>query len=320
MKPARPLGTLVLLLTTLLSPLHAAIESRWQGAVDRFRSELDTLVAATDATTARLPHALVDEIYRAHFPHAQRPDDLKSHSTDQLAALHEATETGVFYTLSPFLMDRLGHLVAELVERLDAGTVNRSSVAQDYLDRFHAHLLRARRFSEATAFEERYGLDAPAWVVDDRLPTEARPTVLRIDSSRTPVTLVRSTVDLAQGPRVVAVIHPHCGFSRRAMLAVEADPTLASLFAGRTLWLVDAYGGMPLEPLLEWNTSTSETKIAISYADHEWPAEISFMQVPVLYFFLDGTLRDKVIGWPGPEQVERVHAAFDAIGVTAAGS
>lgn len=98
------------------------------------------------------------------------------------------------------------------------------------------------------------------------------------------------------------------------MMHIENHPDLAALFANRTVWLADARQ-VNLEPLTDWNAQARETKISISYDNYAWPEAIGFMRTPVFYFLRDAVVRDVVIGWPGVEQVERLHAGFDAIGV-----
>jgi hypothetical protein len=302
---------------TLLCPLPALSEDLFAEQVDRFRDELRALVDEADSANTRPDRNRIDSLYRSYFTGRPFQERFENHSPDELVALHAATEAAFAYSLSPWLLDHLGHLVTRHAEQLRQDDAGRPNVERASLERFHADLLRARRFSQAQEFAERYELDASPWNVIDETPTGTGPTVLEIDPNRTEVTLTRTTVDLAPGTKIVAVVHPHCGPSRRAMIHIEDDPTLTSLFAGRTVWLADARR-MALEPFVDWNAEAREIKIAISYDNHAWPPEIGFMRTPVFYFLRDGVVRDMVIGWPGPKQVERIHAAFDAIGVESA--
>lgn len=299
---------------TMFCPFPALSEDLFAEHVGRFLAELDTLVEEADSTNTRPDRGRIERLYRNYFSDKQFREEFESYALGELAGLHTATEAAFFYSLSPLLLDRRGHIVAGLVERLGHGDAGRSKVAGKYLERFRADLLRARRFSQAREFSEKYEL-APPWHVIGETPTDAGPTVLEIETNRNSVTLRRSTVELARGPTVVAVVHPHCGPSRRAMTHIEGDPRLAALFAGRTAWLADARRTEPIEPLVDWNAEARVIKIAISYDNHAWPQEIGFLRTPVFYFLRDGVVRDLLIGWPGPEQVERLQAAFEAIGV-----
>lgn len=300
---------------TLLGPLPALGDDPFAEQVGRFLAEMDTLVDEADSTHTRPDRDRIERLYRDHFSDQPFREGFEDHTLDELVGLHNATEAAFFYTLSPWLLDRLGHLVAGLVERLGQGDGGRSNVATEYLERFQANLLRAHRFSQAQEFSERYELAAPTWHVIDETPTDAGPTVFEIETDRNAVTLRRTTVELARGPTVVAVVHPHCGPSRRAMTHIEGDPRLASLFAGRTVWLVDARQTGPIEPLVDWNAEARVIKVAISYDNYAWPPEIGFLRTPAFYFLRDGVVRDLLIGWPGPEQVALLDAAFDAIGI-----
>jgi hypothetical protein len=315
---ARTPGILILSMwTTLLCPLAALGEDSIGESVDRFRVELNALVDEAYSANARPDRDRVVGLHQTFFADTQSHQGYDNHTLDELAALHTATEAAFFYTLSPMLLDRLGPLVIELAERLrqDDGIV--SNVEQRYLEEFHANLLRARRFSQAQEFAERYELDMSPWNVIDKTTTGAGPAILEIDPNQTSVTLMRTRVDLGSGPIVVAVVHPACAFSARAMAYIEDNPSLTSLFAGRTVWLGDAGRSVPLELILAWNAQSRVIKIAISYDNYAWPPEIDF-STPAFYFLRDGVIRDIVIGWPGPEQAEQLHAAFDAIGVDSA--
>lgn len=313
-----PLRILLLLMwATLLCPLDALGEDSFADHVDRFRTELDALADEAHSTRARSDRDRIEVLHRNYFADSQFRGGFESHTLDELVALHTATEAAFFYTLSPMLLDRLDPLVTQLAERLRRDDASRSSDERGYLEGFHAHLLRARRFSQAQEFAERHELDTSSWNVIDETPPGAEPTVLEIDPDQATVTLTRARVDLASGPKVVAVVHPHCGPSGRAMNHIEDDPTLTSLFAGRTVWLTSAYQTVPLQPIIDWNAQAREIKIAISYDNHAWPPEIDF-STPEFYFFRDGVIVDMVIGWPSPEQADRLHAAFDALGVASA--
>lgn len=309
------LRILILLVSaSLLSPLPALCGESLPERVDRFRTELEALVDNVDPTSPRPDRDRIEHLYLDYFASKPFHEEFENLTLDVLVALHTATEAAFFYTLSPMLLDRLGCVLTQIVDRFRQADTAGSSVERRYLESFHANLLRARRFSQAREFAERHALDASPWYVIDETPTGAGPTVLEISPDRTSITLARTTVSLGPGPKVVAVVDPLCGPSAGAMNQIEGDQGLVSLFSGRTLWLADARRSVPIEPLIDWNTKAREIKIAISYDNHAWPTEIDF-STPVFYFFRDGVVRDKVIGWPGPERVARIHAAFEAIGV-----
>jgi hypothetical protein len=301
----------------LLWPLAAQSESAFADHVDRFRIELGALVEEAHSTRARPDRDRIEALYLTYFANRQFGEESDSDSLSELAALHTATEAALFYTLSPMLLDRLGPLVTQLAERLRQDNAGPSNIERRYLEGFHADLLRVRRFSQAQEFSAKHGLAASPWNLIDKTTTDAGPTILEIDPDHNSVTLTRTRVDLASGPKVVAVVHPACRFSEHAMVQIEKDPRLTSFFAKRTVWLGDAGRTVPLQPIIDWNAQSREIKIAISYDNHAWPPEIDF-STPAFYFFREGVLRDIVVGWPGPEQVERLHAGFRAIGIDSA--
>lgn len=305
-------------IATLLFPFSALSEVAFDDEVGRFRTELDALVDEARSSYTRPDRGRIEDLYLEHFPDSRLREGLDGHTLDELIALHTATEAAFFYSLSPMLLDRLGRIVTLIPQRLGQVDAGRRNIARRYLEGFRADLLRARRFAQAQTFSERYELDSLPWNVIDETPIGSGPTVLEIALDRASVTLLRTKVDLASDLKIVAVVHPHCGPSRRAMNYIEDNQRLASLFAGRTVWVADAKQTVPLESLVDWNERARETRIAISYDDYAWPEAIGFLHTPVFYFLEDGVVRDMVIGWPGPEQVERIHAAFDAIGVNPA--
>lgn len=298
----------------LLCPLPALSEHHLTERVDRFRDELRILVDQADSTNTRPDRDRIEGLYQKYFPNPRLIKTSTKHTLAELAALHAGIEDAFSYTLSPLMLGRLGQLVGQITEQLRQDVQRGPDAALRYLTRFHADLLRARRFTQARDLVERYELNAPHWNLIDESPAGAGPAVLDIAADRPPVTLTRRWVDLGPDPMLVAVVHPHCGPSRRAMMHIENHPDLAALFANRTVWLADARQ-VNLEPLTDWNAQARETKISISYDNYAWPEAIGFMRTPVFYFLRDAVVRDVVIGWPGVEQVERLHAGFDAIGV-----
>ena len=113
---------------------------------------------------------------------------------------------------------------------------------------------------------------------------------------------------------IVAVSHPMCGPSRRAMAAIEADAGLARIFRGNAHWIAPADRRLHLDVLRAWNQDHPLTQFAVAWRRDEWP-QIDHWATPTFYFFARGDLVAKVSGWPDEGRHEELMAAARAAGI-----
>ena len=143
------------------------------------------------------------------------------------------------------------------------------------------------------------------------------PTVLALDDEGV-VSRVAAGVP-AHGPYVVVAAHPLCHFSANAVRAIEQDADVASLFAGRTLWLMPQDGHMNIDVVRDWNREFPGYAMRWAYRTADWPM-IKRWSTPNFYFYRDGTLVDTVVGWPQEGNRDALLAAFARIGVVPGGA
>jgi len=84
-----------------------------------------------------------------------------------------------------------------------------------------------------------------------------------------------------------------------------------------TLWLTNAYL-TEYKDIAEWNRNLPKVHYHFPVNISDWP-EISYWGTPSFYFFKDGALIRKVVGWRRDEEEAqdiKLRAGFKAIGIT----
>ena len=230
---------------------------------------------------------------------------LEQLSDEELKAYFSAT-----HILSFFSKD-IGDLA--LMEAAFEALEARKLVSPVDLNTMYGQYVAARAFEPAAAFAARYP-DADL----ERLPRFGAldgdfrgPTVMELGQENT-VSRVEVAIP-GDGPYVVVAAHPLCHFSENAVRAIEQDPELANLFAGRTLWLMPQDGHLNVDVVREWNRQFPDYTMRWAWRTSDWPM-IKRWATPNFYFYRDGKLVDTVIGWPPEGQREALLSAFEKIG------
>lgn len=181
----------------------------------------------------------------------------------------------------------------------------------------HSGYISMRMFDQARELRRRHSLrlveDDPTYL--DNVPADFQgPTVLEIspDAPR----LIRTPFVPPTGGHIIVVAHPLCHFSQRAMVAINGDATLEALFEKRASLLAPVDGRLELGVLRTWNSTFPSFRVALAYARDEWP-EIDYWGTPTFYFFGDGGLIEKIVGWPPEGRLEDLRAAARRVGILA---
>src|SRR5690606_2730730 len=95
---------------------------------------------------------------------------------------------------------------------------------------------------------------------------------------------------------VVVLSHPRCGFSQRAIAAIEADPVLAARL-GDALWLAPPNGSLDLSDIQAWNRAHPGAQLSYAVAMRDWP-QFDSWATPVFHFMREGKVVATVTGWP----------------------
>ena len=264
---------------TRLSSVESAFNS-----FDRFQRS----VVQSDPPT-RTVASRINERYRAAFSPYQTSAALSKLGNADVALLFRAAHMNFFYGVSaPTLSDM----------QLDLAELRRRGKAHDADDAdVYGSLIQIRYFDQARAFARRHpravSFEAVPVVADES--TGQGPTALLVHAGGSK--LERRSVDLRSGRRIVVVSSPLCHFSQRAVRSIEADAALRPLFHEHAVWVVPPDQSTPFETVATWNRVHPHESMAVAYRREEWPM-VDRWETPVFYFFRDGRVVGKVIGWP----------------------
>ncbi len=244
-----------------------AVQTR---AVDRSEVERGATIAAT---------------YRERFG-ALTASDLDALPDASLDLLFRAAEIPVGYTLDPYYAEQMSAAYERLAARSRVEPRHRRSMFEAWvmLRRFDA----ARRIAEASPDAGHLPL-----LRETAVPSGA-PALWALDDGADALT--QRAADLTQ-PRIVVVSHPLCGFSQNAARQIAADPELGPRFAVRSLWLLPQTATLDVDQVRAWQAAHQPYRMAYVDLQRNWPG-MDEWGTPTFYFFKDGRVVHKVVGWP----------------------
>lgn len=244
-----------------------AVQAR---AVDRSEAERGAMIAAS---------------YRERFGALTAPD-LDALPDASLDLLFRAAEIPVGYTLDPYYAEQMSAAYERLAARSRIEPRHRRSMFEAWvmLRRFDA----ARRIADAAP-------DAGHLPRLRETPVPTGTPALWEPGDDTD-TLTRRPIDLNQ-PRIVVVSHPLCGFSQNAARQIAADPELGPRFADRSLWLLPQTATLDVDQVRDWQRAHAPYRMAYVDLQRDWPG-MDEWGTPTFYFFKDGRVVHKVVGWP----------------------
>lgn len=223
-----------------------------------------------------------------------------------------AADILAFYTFDPRYLDEVEHAFKVLESRNSVGRADLSEMFSVYVE-FRELERAAALVSRNPGFQHE---PLPEYREIHRA-TATGPTVLSLDEdgivSRVPATFARS------GPQVVVAAHPLCHFSEDAIRDIAKDTRLATLFAGRTLWLMPQDRHLDVDAVRAWNREFPGYQMQWAYRTADWPT-VKRWATPSFYFYRDGKLVETVNGWPEQGERDALLAAFAKIGVEAPGT
>ncbi|MET0254523.1 MAG: hypothetical protein ABW193_01940, partial [Luteibacter sp.] len=104
-------------------------------------------------------------------------------------------------------------------------------------------------------------------------------------------------LNLPRGFHVIAVAHPDCTPSIRAMQDILADSDLSSTLAAHVTWLIPPELEMDLTKPLAWLRQSAPQRGFLVYSRTDWPG-IDMTETPAFFVTVDGSVVDVVRGWP----------------------
>lgn len=232
---------------------------------------------------------------------AYTPERLAAASDEELEELFQTANRVVFYAHGP------AH--AALLQRTAQALDARSTLTDAHRRDLHRAWVVTRQFDAANALARNHpGLQLQVLppVPPADVPGAGRVVVWRpADDAEA---LSAQVVEQDVPSRVVVLSHPRCGFSQRAVAAIEADPVLSARL-GDALWLAPPNGSLDLRDIQEWNRAHPGARLSYAVAMGDWP-QFDSWATPVFYFMREGRVVATVTGWPREGRARELHEAF----------
>jgi hypothetical protein len=268
------------------------------------KAVLDLEKTYTDAPEPAPNHAQeLADIYQRELKPALAVAD--GCSKGCLDGVFESLATVSFYTKSPDAVSDQEKVFLKIAAR---GTPPTWQLRQ-----MRASYVLAREFDKARGLEK----SLPAGSFDSLpeivgAPRGTGPRIYRIEHGGNIFRVDRAALE---GARIVIVAHPLCGFSRKAMAAIEADHRLMAAMADRTILVAAPKGALEVSEFLRWNRSHPSFPMHPIHAVSDWPGVDDWGSTPIFYFMRDGKLVDKLYGWQTAESKEGLRAGLMRLGL-----
>lgn len=293
----RPVLPIVLLLLFLCAPALSAEED----ALHRFeQAVVESAQTQSDLERARRVRQAFD---RDVSPLLERPGPV---DVERARRLFGAAHAAYFYTLADDVLTAMEEAFLHL-RRLDGAGKADAALMFDAL-------VGGRRFARARALAGEFGLPPPMRV--DAAPAEpvAQPMAIRFLSDR------RAAVEQWRqaGVGLVVVVHPGCGFSRRAVEAIGQDPQLVGWIREHGSLLVPQNLTGDLEPIARWAIANDGLPIRLAYRREGFPF-FAHWATPTFYVMRDGVVVTRLDGWPDGATTASLRAALRVAGLNLGG-
>lgn len=199
-----------------------------------------------------------------------------------------ATQLINFYAPDARLLDQMQCLLPRL----------QGEAAQARTAELHRALIAQRRFDQANALRATARLDAMVLPAITGETLAARQVLVLTDADHA----IRRTLP-QQGWQVVALVHPYCGFSRRALAAITTDPDFAWLRPHLQL-VVPNDQNWPIQQMLDWNRAHPDLPMQPLQPGPAWAA-LRTGQTPTFHLLKNGELTTTALGWENDGQALR---------------
>ena len=272
---------LVLFLLVLPVPCWAAAPTDMQRRFDEFNKVIRDMLELPEHARVPAITARFDALFDAYF------------AGQSLAALSDAEVELLFRATDDMAYFPSGAKYTDLLMRTHGELLRRSIATSRHHAALHGELIEARRFSEARALYRAHPEDLEALPELVAEPIDA-PSVWAVDV--TPNRLTRQALD-ADRTSIVALVHPRCHFSQKALATILSDPLLRPMFARHATLIVPTERAFRIDEVRQWNQEQPEFPMAFMHTRSDWPMFRAW-GTPVFYFFRDGKLEETVDGWP----------------------
>lgn len=199
-----------------------------------------------------------------------------------LEDLFAATGQLNFLAREPALLQRM----TCLFQRLKQSGTDRAQAARD----LYGALIAQRQFAAANVLRQREALKV------DALPVVSGERTAGLQVLQLQDALHARLAELPRnGTRVIALVHPYCGFSMQALAAIADDPTLAWLRPQLQV-VVPSDSTWPITRMLKWNAAHPDLPMQPMQPGAAWTPLLTGL-TPTFHVLRDGELRASATGW-----------------------
>ena len=263
-------------------------------------------IGSSDKSTEQISLA-IQEQYQVLFLNEFKPEKLNALSTIDLEHLFSAAFEAAFYTEDQQRANDMALIVRYLQKKNKATN-------QHYEKLYNVYIL-VRMMTAAQDLRQKHPtpqMEPLPELLEAANLIKNMPTEWQVSLSQHK--LERRSVDINSGSHVIVVSHPNCHFSQNAMREIMLDPILKQAFVTHVKWLIPQSYDLNFNSVQNWNHTHPELPMTIAYFSKEWPS-IDYWGTPSFYFFKDGILHSKVIGWPREGNKEKLLEALRLIGL-----
>lgn len=240
----------------------------WQKRAERLKSKYRTVLGKEAAVRKVLP-SLTD---------------------DDLRLLYRAATDMTSITKDPSYLAAARFYLSELQAR-------NAAVKQQYAELYERYVA-SRQFSEARNLLKLHpslSVSPPPRIIARSDIEGNGPTVLSASGGGN--VFERKSLQLDRSARIVIVAHPLCHFTQNAVRELSGMPDLWNTLTKHAIWISPQDGRLDAKVFGAWNKAHPGAPINIVYRQAEWPM-IDLWGTPIFYFFKNGKLVTKVVGWP----------------------
>lgn len=262
------------------SPATAGDMSSSEATFNEYYGKVRRIDGADATSAAREAAKLFDASYLGFLEN----QGLEKSTPEALHFFIRATAARHFYTHD-----------ARDVSAMHAAVGALASAGQDTQsdwDTYFRSLILARDFDQAALVQMRFKDWLPALpsIVLTQERTSAEKALWDVDV--TSKSLVRQSVDVSRGMRLVVISHPACRFSRAAMIAFESDPELRVL---PVLWVVPPERDLNFDLVGSWNSDHPTVPVRLVDRTSQW--NFKHWSTPTFYVLKDGEVVGQGTGW-----------------------
>ncbi|MCI2245671.1 hypothetical protein L3067_13765 [Xanthomonas sp. PPL568] len=298
MQAAPHLGAAILWMAALFAPLAYSAPER--ASADSLYEQLADLNAHLGEESGQSRGDAVVRRYRQLTARVRACEEEAAHGFN-IDDLFKATAYAELYSLEVADVDALGCLYRQLAS---AG-----AVTNWHTQTYAGALVTVSRYSEANELRKGSGSPNSPALPDLRIPPAAASAGFRFITlqDRRHAQVEVWNPESHRG-HIVAVVHPTCAFSVRALSEIEKNPELQWL-RDNLLLVVPPDASLAVNGILAWNTAHPGLPMHPMYLRRDWKV-LKSLDTPTFYLVQDGTILASFEGWPNAKGLAAIQAAL----------